>query len=173
MTLLSLQFQATIPVARRITLFFRTSTTPPFTCRFFVPSFDLYSTTPSFNKLISGAWSSITWNDPSEPGKVTIVTSPENNFFSGVNISRCIAIVSIDTGMRSYTPLNYSLPFSFCHHLLSFLNGLFNATYEIERHFGKVVVFTIHDGIEAFDGIFNIHQYPFETCKGFCNVKWL
>src|SRR5690606_15795353 len=56
---------------------------------------------------------------------------------------------------------------------LSFGNRVFNGSYQVEGRLRKMVQLTVHDHIEAFDGIFDVHQYSFKTGKLLCYVERL
>src|SRR5690606_29504765 len=110
-------------------------------------SLDLYSTNPSFSKLICGAWLSITWNDPSEPGKVAIDTLPSKTLRSGVSISRNMFNRVVSTCYQLWQPAGELCAFGFRHHSFALFDGLLNVTHQVESHFWEVVVFTIHDRV--------------------------
>lgn len=49
---------------------------------------------------------------------------------------------------------------AFCHvlsHLVGLLLNLLDITNHVEGHLWKVIVLALHDALEAFDGICNLH----------------
>jgi hypothetical protein len=74
--------------AKTITLFFKTSTTPPLMVKVCVPALSVIFTLPAFKALIIGAWLFSIPKEPSLPGNETDLISPSNNFLSGLIISK-------------------------------------------------------------------------------------
>ena len=68
------------------TSFFLTSTNPPCTSMLCLPSLPVYTTIPSVNEEMMGAWLSSISNCPSVPGTITLSMSPSYTTFSGLTI---------------------------------------------------------------------------------------
>jgi hypothetical protein len=76
--------------AKITTLFFNTSTTPPFTEKVSSPVAEVTLMSPGLSAEMSGAWLSRIPNEPPIPGSFTAEASPLKMFLSGEIISNCI-----------------------------------------------------------------------------------
>jgi hypothetical protein len=61
----------------------------------------------------------------------------------------------------------------FSQYFLSFFDGFIDGTYEVEGGFGILIHLAIHDHIEPFDGIFDVHHTTFDPGELFGYVERL
>src|SRR5882724_9915714 len=121
-------------------------------------------------------------SSPPRPGATTASTDSESTRRSGVTTSSWSVAISKpgEEGKRgrgkgeanqSLLPLPFS-PFTlfplFIILLLlrdrrSFLHGFFDRTYHVEGLLRQIVVLAVNDFAEAFDRIFQLYVFPFQT----------